>query len=79
MPVEIIFPDSVAKQLKKLNRNTAQHIVRSIHKMSVESKKDIIPIANSNYYKMRVGDYQVIFDIQEANLRILKIIPPPRG
>jgi hypothetical protein len=28
---------------------------------------------------MRVGDYQVIFDIQEANLRILKIIPPPRG
>ncbi|MHA2276041.1 MAG: type II toxin-antitoxin system RelE family toxin [Candidatus Kariarchaeaceae archaeon] len=76
MAVDIIFPESVAKQLKKLNRNTAQHIVKSIYKISSNPKEEIYPIANSNYYKMRVGDYQIIFDIQEANLRILKIIPP---
>jgi mRNA-degrading endonuclease RelE of RelBE toxin-antitoxin system len=76
MPVEIIFPESVCKQLKKLDRNTAMHIVKYINKISNDPKGDMYPIANSNYYKMRVGDFQVIFDIKGANMRILRIIPP---
>ena len=76
MPVEIIFPESVCKQLKKLNRNTAKHIIKSIRDLNSSSKEDIYRIANSNYYKIRVGDFQVIFDIQSARLRILAIIPP---
>ena len=63
MPVDIIFPDSICKQLKKMNRNAAQHIVKSIYQISNESKENIYPIANSNYYKMRVGDFQIVFDI----------------
>lgn len=79
MPVEIICPDCVCKQLKKLNRNTAKHIIKSIRNINGDSKEDIYRIVNSNYYKMRVGDFQIIFDIRNANLRILAILPPPRG
>jgi mRNA-degrading endonuclease RelE of RelBE toxin-antitoxin system len=79
MPVEIICPDCVCNQLKKLNRNTAKHILKSIRNINEYPKDDIYRIANSSYYKMRIGDFQIIFDIQDANLRILAILPPPRG
>jgi mRNA-degrading endonuclease RelE of RelBE toxin-antitoxin system len=79
VPFEIICSNSVYNQLKKLKRSTAKQIVKSIINLKNDPNEDISRIANSNCYKMRVGDFRVIFDLQDAKLRILTIKSAQRG
>lgn len=79
MTVEIIFSNYAYRNLKKLKRSTAKQIVESIITLKDDPQEDIIKIANSNYYKMNVGDFKVIFDLEEGMLRILAVKASPRG
>jgi mRNA interferase RelE/StbE len=79
MAVDIIFSNYAFRNLKKLKRSTAKQIVKSIISLKDDPQEDIIRIADSNYYKMRVGDFKVVFDLEEGMLRILAVKASPRG
>jgi mRNA interferase RelE/StbE len=68
---EIIWAESATKQLKKLDRPIAKRIFEAVSKLEVNPHRYVTRIVNSPYYRLRVGDYRVILDIENNVLRIL--------
>lgn len=73
MTFQIIWSDSAIKELRKLDRSVARRIYDTVTRLSGEPYRWVIRIVNSPYYRLRVGDYRVILDIEEGALRILVI------
>jgi len=71
MVFEIIWSDSAIRQLKKLDRTVARRIFDRVGELSENPHRFVQRLVNSPYYRLRVGDYRVILDIQENRLRIL--------
>jgi mRNA interferase RelE/StbE len=74
VPFEIIWSDSAVRELKKLDRSVAKRIFNAVSRLKEDSFRAVSKIVNSQYYKLRVGDYQIILDIQRGELRILVLI-----
>ena len=73
MPFEIIWSSSAVKELKKLDRLIAKRIYDAVGKLKEDPYHSIKKLSNSDYFRLRVGDYRVILDINEYQLRILVI------
>ena len=71
MVFEIIWSDSAARQLRKLDRSVARRIFEKVGELRENPHRLVRKLVNSPYYRLRVGDYRAILDIQEAILRIL--------
>jgi len=71
MPFEVVWSDSAAGQLKKLDRTVARRIFDKVGELRETPHRFVRKLANSPYYRLRVGDYPVILDIRETVLRIL--------
>jgi len=69
----IIWPDSAQEQLAKLDRPIAKRIYEAVGRLENNPDRWVSKIVNSPYYKLRVGDYRVILDIQRNQLRILVV------
>jgi len=70
---EIVWPDSVLEELAKLDRSIAKRIFDAVGRLENNPSRWVSRIVNSPYYKMRVGDYRVILDIQGKQLRVLVV------
>ena len=73
MPFEIIWSEKAIKELKKIERPIAKRIFDAITLLKEDPYHNIIKLTNSPYYRLRLGDYRVILDIQKNQLRILII------
>lgn len=71
MPFQIIWSDSATRQLRKLDRPVARRIFEKVGEIADAPHRYVQKLVNSPYYRLRVGDYRVILDIQENLLRIL--------
>ena len=71
MAFEIIWSDLAIRQLKKLERTIASRIFNKVGELVENPNRFVQKLVNSPYYRLRVGDYRVILDIQGALLRIL--------
>ncbi len=79
MAFEIIWSDSAIRQLKKLDRSVARRIFDKVGELAENPHRFVQKLANSPYYRLRVGDYRVILDIQGDVLRILVLKVGHRG
>ena len=71
MAFEIIWSDLAIRQLKKLERTIARQIFNKVGELVEDPHRFVQKLVNSPYYRLRVGDYRVILDLQAALLRIL--------
>ncbi len=71
MAFEIIWSDSAIRQLRKLDRSVARRIFEKVGELAENPHRFVRKLVNSPYYRLRVGDYRVILDIQGDVLRIL--------
>jgi mRNA interferase RelE/StbE len=71
MAFEIIWSDSATRELKKLNRTVARRIFAGVGDLRGNPFPHVRRLVNSPYYRLRVGDYRVIMDIERDILRIL--------
>lgn len=71
MSFEIIWSDSAIRQLKRLDRSIARRIFDKVGELAENPHRFVQKLVNSPYYRLRVGDYRVILDIQGEVLRIL--------
>ncbi len=71
MPFQIIWSDPAIRQLKKLDRSVARRIFDKVGELDENPDRFVQKLVNSPYYRLRVGDYRVILDIQGDVLRIL--------
>jgi len=71
MPFEIIWSESASKELKKLERPVAKRVFDAVSKLRDDPYRNLMRLANSPFYRLRVGDYRVILNIKEEQLRVL--------
>ncbi len=71
MAFEIIWSDPAIRQLKRLDRSVARRIFDKVGNLAENPHRFVQKLVNSPYYRLRVGDYRVILDIQGDVLRIL--------
>ena len=69
----IEFSKTAEKQFYKLERDVQARILSSLERIKVRPQHYIERLVGSKYYKLRVGDYRVILDIQEPKLIIFVI------
>lgn len=69
----IIFSLKAKKQLMKLERDIQERIISSLERIRIRPEAFITMLVGDPGYKLRVGDYRVIMDIDKNNLIILVI------
>lgn len=68
------FTKSAQKELKKLPKDISTRIVQAIYKLSEDPRKGKVrPMVGVKSWRLRVGDYRVIYDIYDKKLIILVI------
>jgi mRNA interferase RelE/StbE len=73
MNYEIIFKPSAEKSFSKLSKNLQIKIVNAIEQLSTNPRSPGVKKLKSllNLYRIRVGDYRVIYSIEEKILIVL--------
>lgn len=71
MTYEIIFSDKALKQLKKMERSVQERVVAVLERIRTRPEAYLVKLVGDPGYKLRVGDYRVIVDIDVRELRIL--------
>ena len=71
MTFEVIWANSAIRQLRKLDRSVAKRVFNAVGRLKESPHRWLTRIVNSPYYRLRVGDYRIILDIRESELRVL--------
>ena len=70
---EIIFSNKAKKQLFNLEKNIQKRIITVLERIRIRPESYISKLVGDPGYKLRVGDYRIIMDIDNSNLLILVI------
>jgi len=70
---EIIFSRKAKKQLFKLERTIQERIIFALERIRIRPEDYLTKLVGDPGYKLRIGDYRVIMDIDKTNLLILVI------
>lgn len=70
---KIIFSQKAKKQLFKLEKVMQERIISALERIRIRPETYITKLVGDPGYKLRVGDYRVIMDIDKDNLLILVI------
>jgi len=74
MNVELLR--DAAKYLKRMNQPDKGRIVRGLEKLAIEPPQgDITALEGKDGYRLRVGGYRVLFDIEENMILVYDIAP----
>ena len=73
MTYEIIFSDNALTQLKKLEHSIQERIIKSLERIRIRPEAYVTKLVGDPGYRLRVGDYRVIIDIDKEKLHILII------
>ncbi|MHA1683515.1 MAG: type II toxin-antitoxin system RelE family toxin [Promethearchaeota archaeon] len=72
MKFKISWSEKAIKQLEKLPRLIAKQIYHRVDELGEEPRPaGVKKLVGFPYYRIRVGDYRVIFDIQDDKLIVL--------
>ena len=68
MMYEIIFSDNAVKELKKLDSTTKQRIINALERIRIRPEQYVQRLVAVQGYKLRIGDYRVLLDIQNKQM-----------
>lgn len=70
---EIVFSEGAERQFKKLEKSIQKRIVKVLERIKLRPEAHIVKLVGDPGYKLRVGDYRIILDIDKGKLLILVI------
>jgi len=73
MSYEIIFTDTSRKQFKKLEKDIQERIIKALERIRIRPEAYIKKLVGDPGYRLRVGEYRIILDIEKEKLIILVI------
>ena len=76
MNYQIIIPNAVQKQIKKLPRDVQDDILDGLIKLQTNPRPSgYLKMKNTEGYRIRVGDYRILDDIndQEQKIKLRRI------
>ena len=71
MTYDIIFSDKSLKQLRKLEKEVQERIIKALERIRIRPEIHVTKLIGDPGYRLRVGDYRVILDIDKGKLLIL--------
>ena len=71
MEYKIVWSVRAAKELEHLDRSIAKRIYEKVDQLHQNPERYVEKLVRYPYYRLRVGDYRVILDIQHDLVRIL--------
>ena len=73
MTYEIIYSQDAVNDLKKLSKEIQRRVLSALERCRIRPYPHIKKLVGNPYFRLRVGDYRVILDIQESRLVIFVI------
>jgi len=76
MIYQMIIPNAVQKQIKKLPRENQSNILDCLVKLQTNPRPSgYLKMKNTEGYRIRMGDYRILYDIddQEQKITLRKI------
>ncbi len=70
---DLIFSDTALQQLKKLERQVQERVIKALERIRIRPESYVQKLVGDRAYKLRVGDYRVLMDIDLGKLQILII------
>ncbi len=70
---EIIFSDTASKQFNKLDKIMQERIIGALERIRIRPDNYITKLVGEIAYKLRVGDYRLLLDVEREKLLILVI------
>lgn len=67
----LIYSDLALQQLKKLDRQIQVRILSTLERCQIRPYAHLKKLVGNPYFRLRVGDYRVIIDVQENQFKIL--------
>jgi len=74
MTYQIFFTDKAKKQLEKLGKINQERIIKSLERIRIRPEAHITKLVGDPGYKLRVGDYRIILEIEKEKLIILVLL-----
>jgi mRNA interferase RelE/StbE len=64
----VIIPKTVQKEIDKLPKNVQKSIIQGLLTLKENSRPpNSLKMKNSQGYRLRIGDYRVLYDINDQN------------
>ena len=79
MTWQVIWSEKSVKQLEKIDKKNVQKIYDSVLDCAQDPFRVVIRLANSQFYRLRVGNYRVILDLQQSKMMIFVVEADHRG
>ena len=73
MTYKILFSNIALKQLKKLERSMQERIISALERIRIRPEAHITKLVDDPGYRLRVGNFRVIMDIDKGKMLILII------
>lgn len=70
---QVIWSEKSVKQLEKIDKKNTQKIYDSVLDCAEDPFKAVIKLQNSVFFRLRVGDYRVILDLQQNKMIIFVV------
>lgn len=70
---EVLFSDKARKQFEKLERPLQERIVKVLERVRFRPEAYITQLVGDTSFKLRVGDYRLIMEINHRCMQILVI------
>lgn len=70
---EIIFSEKSKNQFFKLQKEIQKRIINSLERIRLRPEAYVTKLVGETAYRLRIGDYRVIMDIDKGKLIILII------
>ena len=67
---EIIISEKAFRQLSKLEKPIQTHILKALERIRIRPENYIKKLVGDPWYRLRVGDYRIILDINKNKLII---------
>ena len=74
MPFKIVWDEKAYDSLNKLEPTISRRILKKVDELSENPfSKDIKRLKGCDDFRLRVGDFRVIFSIEQNTIQILKV------
>jgi mRNA interferase RelE/StbE len=69
----VVLTDSARRDLARLDRSVARRIVARLEELQEDPLRKLGRLVNSPLYRLRVGEWRIIVEVDEREVRVLVI------
>lgn len=73
MPWQVLWSEKSVKQLKKIDKKNARKIRDSVLEISDNPYQKVTRLTDSPFFRLRIGNYRVILDLQQNKVIVFVI------